>query len=171
MITFHTAKEDDATKIAHLRQKIWSSTYRGIYSDEMIDHFNYEWHETKDRNRIQNENYHVYVIEDGEKHEEKQIGYFTFSERPKPLYKDYHIRLDSLYVLPEYQRQGIGTMAFTIIHDYCSMKGIHKFYLECHPENERGMAFYKRMGGIIGKQDCSRQNNEENSVWFEYTLV
>ncbi len=40
-VRFVPASEDDAMTIVALRQKVWASTYRGIYPDSMIDVFDY----------------------------------------------------------------------------------------------------------------------------------
>ena len=43
-VVFRRTQEEDAAVIAKLRQEIWSTTYRGIYPDDMIDQFDYAWH-------------------------------------------------------------------------------------------------------------------------------
>ena len=47
-VDFILAKETDAMCISKLRQKVWASTYRGIYPDDMIDLFDYDWHAEKE---------------------------------------------------------------------------------------------------------------------------
>ena len=36
------ATEDDCNELAKLKHKVWQTTYRGIYSDDKIDDFDYE---------------------------------------------------------------------------------------------------------------------------------
>ena len=72
-VEFCPAQLDDARVIAQLRKKIWSTTYRGIYPDEMIDQFDLDWHTQKDAQRIQNPDYAVYLI----RREGVAIGYIT----------------------------------------------------------------------------------------------
>lgn len=36
------ATKEDIKKLAVLRQKVWDETYRGIYSDDIIDNYDYE---------------------------------------------------------------------------------------------------------------------------------
>ena len=61
-IEFVLAKETDASTIAELRQNIWSTTYRGIYPDEMIDSFDYKWHTQNDLKKIKSSEYLVWLI-------------------------------------------------------------------------------------------------------------
>ena len=41
---FVEATEEDVPSIIGLRQRIWSTTYRGIYPDSMIDEFDWDRH-------------------------------------------------------------------------------------------------------------------------------
>ena len=60
---FVEAGKDDALSIIGLRHKIWSTTYRGIYPDHMIDDFDWAWHEEKELSRINDPAYSVYLIQ------------------------------------------------------------------------------------------------------------
>ena len=52
-IDFVPAKTGDAAAISALRQRIWDTTYRGIYPDAVIDGFNYGWHQQRDLEKSQ----------------------------------------------------------------------------------------------------------------------
>ena len=70
---FVEATEKDALSIIDLRHRIWDTTYRGIYPDEMIDDFDWAWHKEKELSRINDPAYSVYLIrKDGQ-----DIGYLT----------------------------------------------------------------------------------------------
>lgn len=60
---FVEAGKNDALSIIGLRHKIWSTTYRGIYPDHMIDDFDWAWHEEKELSRINDPAYSVYLIQ------------------------------------------------------------------------------------------------------------
>ena len=95
-VEFVLANEDTAKTIAELRHEIWGTTYRGIYSDERIDNYDYEEHRQRDLRRIQDISYHVYLIVNAD----EPIGYFTFLTAET-------VYIQSLYIRQEYQRQGI----------------------------------------------------------------
>lgn len=166
MAIFQVATLNDARDIGKLRQKIWSSTYDGIYSNDMIDNFDFQWHLEKDIAKIQNPNFNVYLIVENN----TNIGYVIFSKEDPPVYKDFSICLNSLYILPEYQRKGIGSKAFNIINDYCRINHINKFYNQCNLHNTKALDFYERMGGIIGHENICNNEKIEDTLWFEYFL-
>ncbi len=89
---FVPAKAGDEVTISTLRQKIWDTTYRGIYPDTVIDDFNYDWHQQRDLKKISDPSFTVYLIKCGG----EDIGYFVFR------YDGSAVWLHSLYVLQEY---------------------------------------------------------------------
>ena len=159
-IDFVRAKTSDAAAISALRQKIWDTTYRGIYPDAVIDDFDYDWHQQRDLKKISDPSFTVYLI----KYSDEDIGYFIFR------HTDSGVWLHSLYVLREYQHKGIGKQAFSIIKEYCTERGINRFACDCSPHNENAMRFYQRMGGVITKTDTGHENRQEDGVIFEFNV-
>ena len=159
-VDFILAKADDAVTISMLRQRIWDTTYRGIYPDAVIDDFNYDWHQERDLKKIADPSFTVYLI----KHDDEDIGYFIFQHAGSGVW------LRSLYVLREYQHKGIGKQAFAILKDYCREKGINHFACDCSPHNENAIQFYQRMGGVVTKTDTGHENKQEDGVIFEFNL-
>lgn len=49
---FVKAAKEDVPEIIALRHQIWGTTYRGIYPDDMIDNFDWAWHQEKELLRI-----------------------------------------------------------------------------------------------------------------------
>ncbi|CQR74238.1 GNAT family N-acetyltransferase [Sporomusa ovata] len=164
MVIFRVALEKDAQTITEIRQKAWNTTYRGIYPDEIIDQYNFDRYYPKDLMQIKNPQLKVYLIEDGK----EAVGYFIYGKNLLGTYKDFEICLKSLYILPKYQRQGIGTQAFTMLKTYCKENHINKFYNECNVENRNALAFYHKMGGKIGMKDDEHESQGENTCWIEY---
>ena len=157
-IDFVPAKASDAASVSALRQRIWDTTYRGIYPDAVIDDFDYDWHQQRDLQKISNPSFTVYLIKYGD----EDIGYFIFQHAGSGVW------LHSLYVLREYQHRGIGKQAFSILKDYCKEKGISRFACDCSPHNENAMRFYQRMGGVVIKTDTGHENKQEDGVIFEF---
>jgi len=161
LIDFVPAKTSDAAAISILRHRIWGTTYRGIYSDEVIDDFNFDWHQQRDLKKITDPSFTVYLIKYGD----ENIGYFIFQHAGSVVW------LHSLYVFQEYQHKGIGKQAFSILMDYCKEKGISRFACNCSPHNENAMCFYQRMGGVVIKTDMGNENKQEDGVIFEFDLA
>lgn len=110
---FVEAAKEDAAAIIALRHQIWGTTYRGIYPDDMIDNFDWAWHREKELLRINDPAYSVYLLQK----DDQNIGYLTISRTDG-------IVLQSLYILSEYQRQGIGRAAW---YAECEVLGRGKF--------------------------------------------
>lgn len=158
-VSFTEAREQDVETIIRLRQKIWATTYRGIYPDEMIDAFDWDWHREKELVRIQHPDYAEYLILCGS----SAIGYLI-------LRKGEEILLQSMYISAEHQRQGIGTAAFAFIRQYCQKKCADSFICHCQPENTGARTFYERMGGIIIGQNTGNDARWMDSVIYRFTL-
>lgn len=158
-IYFRPARENDARIISGLRQRIWNTTYRGIYPDDLIDEFDYVWHIERDINRIQSDKYIVFLIVDGD----IPIGYLILRKADPFI-------LQSLYVLPEYQKKGIGRQAFSIIRTYCLDHGIHSFTCHCHPDNTAALGFYHAMGGTVTGSDEGNEERWQDSVILSFEV-
>ena len=160
-VEFVPAKAGDAESIGRLRQRIWDTTYRGIYPDAAIDGFDYEWHRERDLRRISDPSFMVYLIRCGG----VDIGYLIFRET------DTGVWLHSLYVVREHQHRGIGRQAFGILKDYCAERGTDRFACNCNPHNENAIRFYRRMGGAVTGTDTGHENRQEDSVIFEFVFA
>ena len=156
-IHFVAATENDTTTIIELRKQIWSTTYRGIYPDDMLDDFDFKWHKDKELQRIRHPNYAVYLITK----DDQSIGYLTTRKTDK-------ITLQSLYILDEYQHQGIGKQAFDFVIKYCKENGAHSFICHCVPENQNARQFYEKMGGRIIGEDFDNEESWMNSVIYQF---
>ncbi len=167
MITWRKAGPSDADVIVKTRQKAWAATYRGIYPDDMIDNFDYEWHTAREQKNLQNPMIHTYLVIDGA----ECVGYFTyFIRKDQPLWRDYQVRLFSLYLLPAYQGGGNGGEIFRFVASQCQKAGYNKLYLSCAPQNQKAMGFYKHLGGQIVAEDTGHENPAEDTVEFEFYL-
>lgn len=158
-ISFEFVKEQEAHLLSEFRRRVWATTYRGIYPDEIIDDFDFDFHDERNLLWIRSEEFWVYfIIADGEK-----AGYLILQEK-EPLY------VQSLYLLPEFRGKGIGKKVFGFIRGFCEEQGRDHFYLGCHPQNEKALGFYAAMGGVITARDEGHKNNRENSVRIEFDV-
>ena len=157
-ISFVPVKPEEAHLLSEFRRKVWAKTYRGIYPDKLIDEFDFGFHDSKNLFMINSEEYSVYFITaDG-----KKAGYLILQHKI-PLY------IQSLYLLPDFQRKGIGRKIFSLVREHCRKNKIEKFYLCCQPENKNALAFYEKMGGKITEKDIGHENNCENNFKIEFS--
>ncbi|MBQ2862332.1 MAG: hypothetical protein IJE83_06030, partial [Oscillospiraceae bacterium] len=91
-VGFEFVKESEAHLLSEFRQKVWATTYRGIYPDEIIDNFDFDFHDKRNLLWIKSEDFLVYFISaDGEK-----AGYLILQKKD-PFY------VQTLYLLPEFR--------------------------------------------------------------------
>ena len=158
-VKFEPATQSDVMTIIELRKQIWATTYRGFYPDSMIDGFDYAWHMEKELRRIRDPDYRVYIIVKAG----RNIGYLT-------IRKTDPVNLQSLYILKEYQRQGIGWTAFDLVKQYCREEGADSFVCHCLPENWKARRFYEKMGGKVIGEDMDNEESWMNSVIYRFTV-
>ena len=85
--------------------------------------------------RIRNPQYRVYrIVKD-----DRNIGYLSTRKTDEVI-------LQSLYVLEEYQHQGIGRTAFEFVRQYCRENSTDAFVCHCLPENWNARKFYEKNG-------------------------
>ena len=165
-ITFRQTSLKDAITVVHLRQKVWDATYRGIYPDKMIDEFDYDWHLEAEQKRMRNPEFRCYLVLDGK----TAVGYFSYGRIASDYWKDFQFRLHSLYLLPEYQSNGIGKAIFSHVRQACLNAGYDRMCLDCSPHNKNAMGFYLHVGGTIVQEDTGHENREEDGVTIGYTF-
>lgn len=159
LVRFELATEDDAKTIIELRKQVWATTYRGFYPDSMIDDFDYAWHLEKELQRIRHPEYRVYrLVKD-----DRNIGYLS-------MRKTDVVMLQSLYVLEEYQHQGIGRTAFEFVKQYCRENDADSFICHCLPENWNARKFYEKMDGTVICEDMDNEESWMNSVIYRFMV-
>ncbi len=158
-VSFSLARDDDAKTISDLRHVVWGTTYRGIYPDDAIDGFDMERHTQRDLARIRDPYLRVYLI----RFADMPIGYFIL-KTTEPVY------IEALYLLKEYQHQGIGRRAFMMAERCCVEHGMSRYYCNCNAFNYPAQAFYCAMGGVIVKRDTGHKNKQEDQLTFEFKV-
>jgi GNAT superfamily N-acetyltransferase len=159
LVRFELVTEDDAKTIIELRKQIWATTYRGFYPDSMIDEFDYVWHLDKELQRIRHPENRVYrIVKD-----DRNIGYLSMRKTDVMM-------LQSLYVLEEYQHQGIGRTAFEFVKQYCRENDADSFICHCLPENWNARKFYEKMGGKVIDEDMDNEESWMNSVIYRFMV-
>ena len=165
-VEFRRATVDDVRTLTETRQKIWATTYRGIYPDEMIDQYDFDCHAARDVLRITDARNDVFLAWDGG----RCVGYFYYGPCGYGSYRDFELCLNSLYFLPEYRRMGLGRRVFAQLKAVCRVRNIRKFFCGCSCHNAPAQAFYRKMGGVVGEIHDGHANKAEDILYFEFYL-
>ena len=167
MIEIRRAVPGDGETIARTRQKCWDATYRGIFPDEANDQFDYPWHIARDEQRLERPDFFYHLVLDGG----ECVGYLSYGVMSEGSFRDFRFRLQSLYLLPEYQGRGLGKHLLQMTFDACREMGYDKLCWDCSPHNRNAMDFYAHMGGEVIDMDIGHTNRQEDGCTFAYDLT
>lgn len=131
-----TNPKSDFTSIKDLYYKTWICSYTGLIPQGYLDNLNKDvWHPEE---RINNT---LIAVTKGD---HKIIGVISFGPARRDKYDGYG-EIYSLYVLPEYQHQGIGKKLFQTALNALK-QNFSRIYLVVLKNNFAAQALYKMFG-------------------------
>lgn len=143
-ITFRDAVIADCYVLAVLKGNVWNTTYQGIYPQEKLTGYDVEKNKRIFESIVENPEISLYVATD----EERIVGFMTCGKPYKP-FREYGQEIGLLYILKEYQRQGIGRAFFHIAKKLVAERGYKEFFLSVNRKNIEAQKFYLAMGGEV----------------------
>ncbi|MFS0821868.1 N-acetyltransferase family protein [Bacillus sp. 1P02SD] len=130
----------DARGIAHVHVDSWRTTYSGIVPDEFLQQLSYESREKMWKRGIPNG--HVFVAEN----EQGQIvGFACGGKERSGNYENYLGELYAIYILQEYQGQGLGKKLAAPVVKQLLDKDINTMLVLVLEEN-KSCLFYEALG-------------------------
>lgn len=145
--TVRKATIEDVPQIAGVHVKSWQKSFREIAPQKYLDNLSIEKREKAFRERFFDEDYQMFVAETAEG---KIVGFADFGKGhdDQPEYKS---ELYAIYLLPEFQRKGIGGELFKRGVKDLFVRGYNSMYLQSL-EISPYRGFYEKMGGkVIGR--------------------
>ena len=143
-ISYRKATIEDSFPIAELKGMVWNTTYRGIYPDESLDGYDVGKNALIIQKIVNNPEIEIYVAED----KGKIVGFMTCGKPYKP-FRHYEQEIGLLYILKEYQRQGIGRGFFDVARKQVKKNGYKEFIVSVNSQNSNAIQFYRSMGGEV----------------------
>jgi len=143
-ITYRKATIEDCYAIAELKVIVWNTTYQGIYPDEKLQGYDVKKNEQILQSIVDNPEIEIYVATE----QNKIVGFMTCGKPYKP-FLHYEQEVGLLYILKEYQKQGIGKGFFEIARKQVKEAGYNEFIVAVNSRNENAIQFYLAMGGKI----------------------
>lgn len=87
------------------------------------------------------------------------IGYITCH------FEDGKLWAESLFVRPEYRRQGIGSALYNALEAYANVKGEETILNRVHPNNERMINFLRKNGyDVLNMIEIRKSRSDENDL-------
>ncbi|MBM7583943.1 L-amino acid N-acyltransferase YncA [Bacillus pakistanensis] len=160
------AKLSDASGIAKVHVDSWRTTYRNIIPDEFLNNLSYQRREELWSSNIPKGN--VFVAENNEG---KIVGFSSGGKERSGKYKEYQGELSSIYILKEFQGQGIGkSLAKPVIKELEKL-GINTMLVFVLEDNNSRL-FYEAMGGkIIDKIEVEIAGKKLNELVYGWDNI
>ena len=158
-------RSEDAEAVTDILMNSWKKAYRGIVSDEHLDHMNRD--ALIERRRAQYKDYIVAVSDD------RIVGYCWYVNNSSFTedVSDIDCEVVALYVMPGLERKGLGRKMLLYAVDDLKKQGRKNMIIWCLKENTSARMFYEKMGGtIVGEHKIHIGNQDYDEVGFLYRL-
>ncbi len=135
----------DAAGIARVRAESWVDAYRGIVPDEFLDAIDLgEWRERQRRHMTQQPDDLVTLVAETQG---LVVGWAVGGPNRDTAF-DYAGELYAIYLLPEYQRRGIGRKLTGAVAGWLVDQGWNSMILWVLEQNHPARRFYEALGGL-----------------------
>jgi len=167
-INIRIAKEDELEEIIRVNRLSWKTTYKGIIEQKFLDDLPLTMSKeklTEIKTEIKN-NKRKYIVA---LYNKKIIGMLLY------LGANYEennnvARIQAIYILEEYQKQGIGKKMFDFAKEKMRKEKYTEIIIGCiekNPSNE----FYKKLGGeFVGKESIKINGKDYKENIYKYYL-
>ena len=163
------ARLSDAYEIALVHVDSWRTTYRNILPEQFLMSLSYEKRQQMWLTNIPKST--VFVAENNKG---KIVGFASSGKDDSGSYKEYQIELSSIYILEEYQGQGIGKILLkSVINDFRNI-GINTMRVHVLEDNNAKF-FYEALGGKnidrVEIESASKKLNELVYGWDNISAI
>jgi ribosomal protein S18 acetylase RimI-like enzyme len=139
MINIREAVQEDAEGIAKTHVASWQSAYRGILEDEYLKALKWQDRVAKWQGLIGKKDETIFVALE----QDEIVGFVSGGKS-----EEHGAELFSIYVLPQFQRRGIGEKLFHAFEGWVRQRGIDTFIVWV-AKSSPYQAFYVKMNGKL----------------------
>ncbi len=148
-ITFEVLKPDDCHEAKRVINMVWRDAYKHIFPVEVFDSKDKKLQESSKKleNLLKNNKIFGFIAKNNNKIVGVSIGAFQseYEHYDKLGYSD----LQVLYILPDFQKLGIGSKFFKLITDILKDKNKTKMVICALAENYKARSVYEKWGGKL----------------------
>ena len=144
MISLRQPNVDDAGAIARVQALSWQATYRGMVPEEYLDAIDVDtWAERHRGSMLEDpEGFVSYVAE-----EDGEIVGWAVGGPSRDQRMIYSAELFTIYLLPGYERRGIGRMLIKAVAGGLMSLGFESMIVWALRDNGAAREFYEALGG------------------------
>lgn len=161
-IGFREATVADCRAVAEAHVRSWQESFAGIVPQSFLDNMSVEKRAQAFERGFAAAGYKMCVAESPSR---GVVGFADFGE-PRESVAAYEGELYAIYLLPEFQRRGIGGRLFRLGVEHLTSRGKRSMYLlalEVSPYR----SFYEKMGGqIIGSKQIEIEGVMHNELIY-----
>ncbi|TGL22545.1 GNAT family N-acetyltransferase [Leptospira yanagawae] len=137
-LTIRKADISESQRIKSVLSTTWAETYKGIFSSDVIEKITSDWHSIRNiTGQIESNDVIFQVALIGT----NLIGLITLYQINSESFQ-----LGRLYVLKEFQREGIGEKLFAKSLLILREKNVKRILVEIEKENRKAIDFYHKIG-------------------------
>ncbi|MBG9587502.1 GNAT family N-acetyltransferase [Cytobacillus firmus] len=137
------AKLSDAGGIAKVHVDSWRTTYKNIIPEEFLENLSYQSREELWINIIPKG-----IVFVAENDEGQIVGFSSGGKERSGDYKEYQGELSSIYILKDFQGQGIGKALVKSVTKELGKSGMNTMLVFVLADNNSTL-FYEAMGGKV----------------------
>ena len=135
------AKETDINQLAVVTVDTWRSAYAGIVNEQYLDSMSYERCQESWRSRLLDDGVTLVAVDD--------VGCIMGYAQAGPTQRAdrrYPQEIYAIYVLPAYQRLGVGKQLFDAVRAWLASIGVNTLIIWALSDNPH-RRFYEKLGG------------------------
>ena len=166
-IKIEIANETQCMELVKLKFAVWKTIYNGIYPSEKFDNYDFAVQEKKFKNWVLDKSGKFYVAKDEKLNKIIGYCYVGFSAR---AFKKGVPEIILLYILKEYQGNGIGRKFFELSKAFLKEKGCEEFIISCNKYNFPAQKFYEKMGGKVIFVEDDNTDKSLPQIKYLYSL-
>ena len=148
MVRIRRAGLEDLPGVARVLVDTWRATYRGVVPEAFLEGLSYEGQAERWAQRLKTPTWpgrlFVAESESGE-----VVGFAAFGPDRASGFPGYTAELWAIYVLPNWQRKGLGRALFHEGARLLQAEGYGRMLVWVLKENPKGRGFYEHLGGVL----------------------
>lgn len=160
------AKLSDAGGIAKVHVDSWRTTYKNIIPEEFLENLSYQSREELWINIIPKG-----IVFVAENDEGQIVGFSSGGKERSGEYKEFQGELTSIYILKEFQGQGIGKALVQSVTKELGKSGMNTMLVFVLADNNSTL-FYEAMGGkVIDKIEVEIAGKKLNELVYGWDTI
>jgi len=155
-VEIRAATNSDIPEVAKVHVQSWQRSFKGIAPEDYLNSMSVEKRTKVFAERLADPNYRMLVAHDADR---GVVGFIDFGT---PDFENYGFdaRVYSFYLLPEYQRRGLGRRLFENCFERMTAEGYHSMCLDTL-EMSPYRKFYEKNGGKVVAHDSHKLGDTE----------